>query len=64
VLQQPPGAIELPEEALRNMWSEFGVMAVRGIMDVTTEGLRNDEFPDIKPMKVREVVEATWGSKE
>lgn len=39
-------------------------MAVRGIMDVTTEGLRNDEFPDIKPMKVREVVEATWGSKE
>ena len=53
----------MPEEALRHMWSEFGIMAVSGIMDVTTEGLRNAEFPDIQPMTVREVVEAAWGGK-
>jgi hypothetical protein len=63
VLQQPSGAIDLPEDALRHLWSEFGVMAVRGMMDVTKEGLRNDEFPGIKPMNVREVVEAAWGGK-
>jgi hypothetical protein len=55
VLDQPGGAIELPEEALRHLWSEFGIMAHKGLMDVTTEGLRNDEFPEIKPMGVREV---------
>jgi hypothetical protein len=63
VLQQPAGSIELPEEAMRHLWSEFGIMADRGLMDVTTEGLRNNEFPDIRPMTVREVVTAAWGNK-
>ncbi|KAF2819351.1 nmrA-like family protein [Ophiobolus disseminans] len=62
VLEQPEGAMQLPAEALRHLWSEFGVMAVRELMDVTKEGLRNDEFPDITPMTVREVVEAAWGN--
>jgi len=62
VLEQPLGAMELPEDALRHLWSEFGVMAVRGMMDVTKERLRNDEFPEVKPMTVREVVEAAWGT--
>lgn len=63
VLEQPDGAIEMPEDALRHMWSEFGIMAVKGLMDVTEDGLRNDEFPDIKPITVREVIETAWGQK-
>ncbi|KAH7065836.1 hypothetical protein BKA63DRAFT_165944 [Paraphoma chrysanthemicola] len=63
LLQQPEGSPELPEEVLRHMVSEYGIMATKGIMDVTKEGLRNDEFPDIKPVTVREVVEAAWGKK-
>jgi hypothetical protein len=62
VLEQPAGAMELPEEVLRHLWSEFGIMADKGLMDVTTEGLRNREFPEIKPMTVREVVTAAWGN--
>lgn len=64
VLEQPAGAMQLPINTLQQLWTEFGVMAVRGLMDVTTEGLRNDEFPEIKPMGVRDVVEAAWGRKE
>jgi hypothetical protein len=56
--------MEMPADALRHMWSEFGIMAVKGIMDITKEGLRNDEFLDIKPMTVREVVETAWGMKQ
>jgi hypothetical protein len=57
VLEQPGGAMELPEEVLRHMWSEFGIMAI------TREGLRNEEFPQIKPVTVREVVEAAWSER-
>lgn len=64
VLEQPKGAIELPDDAMRHLWSEFGIMAVKGLMDITTEGLRNDEFPQIKPVTVREVVEAAWGRRK
>jgi hypothetical protein len=63
VLEQPVGSMKLPEEALRHLWAEFGIMADRGLMDVTSEGLRNDEFPEIKPLTVREVITAAWGSK-
>jgi hypothetical protein len=63
VLEQPAGAIELPEDELLHLWSEFGIMADKGLMDVTTDGLRNSEFPEIKPMTVREVVTAAWGKK-
>jgi hypothetical protein len=63
VLEQPAGAIELPDEALRHLWSEFGIMAHQGLMDITTEGLRNGDFPAIKPMTVKEVVTAAWGDK-
>lgn len=64
VLEQPKGAIELPEDAMRHLWSEFGIMAVKGLMDITTEGLRNSEFPQIKSVTVREVVETAWGKKQ
>jgi hypothetical protein len=63
VLEQPAGSMELPGKVLRHFWTEFGIMAHKGLMDVTTEGLRNSEFPEIKPMTVREVVTAAWGSK-
>ncbi|KAF1917329.1 hypothetical protein BDU57DRAFT_513529 [Ampelomyces quisqualis] len=64
VLEQPKGAMELPEEALRHLWCEFGIMADKGLMDITTEGLRNREFPHVSPLTVREVVETAWGQKE
>ena len=61
VLPQQEGSMQMPAEALQHLWAEFGQMAIRGVMDVTKEGLRNEEFPDIKPIKVKEAVRIAWG---
>ncbi|KAK7193364.1 hypothetical protein DPSP01_010975 [Paraphaeosphaeria sporulosa] len=62
MLPQPPGApTEEDYPGMREMVSEFGLMAVRGVLDVSDAGIRNGEFPHIKPMSVEEVVEKAWG---
>lgn len=62
ILPQPPGApTEEDYPGMREMISEFGLMAVRGVLDVSSVGIRNGEFPHIKPMTVEEVVEKAWG---
>jgi hypothetical protein len=63
VLEQPKGSYELPPEALRGLVTEFSVMALRVNMDVSVEGLRNDEFPDIHPITVEELMQKAWGGK-
>lgn len=62
ILPQPPGApTEKDYPGMRGVVSEFGLMSVRGDLDVSSVGLRNEEFPDIKPRSVEEVVENAWG---
>lgn len=64
MLKQPEGApTEEDYPEMRAMVSEFGVMAVRGVLDVSALGVRNGEFPHIKPMGVEEVIEKAWGKK-
>lgn len=45
------------------MMAEFGVMAVKGIMDITGEGLRNDVFPEVHPITVEALMQKAWGSR-
>lgn len=62
LFEQPEGGYtEYPEA--RQLISEFGLMAVNGIMDVSGEGTRNEEFPWIKPIKVEDLIETAWGKK-
>ena len=64
MLPQPEGApTEEDYPGMRKMVSEFGVMAVKGVLDVSGVGVRNGEFPHIKPYTVEEVIEKAWGQK-
>ncbi|RYN40107.1 hypothetical protein AA0113_g377 [Alternaria arborescens] len=63
LFEQPEGSYELPEDATRSMMAEFGVMAVKGIMDITGEGLRNDVFPEVHPITVETLMQKAWGSR-
>jgi hypothetical protein len=63
LFEQPEGVYELPEDALRAMMAEFGVMAVHGVIDLTREGLRNNDFPGIHPITVEALIQKAWGSK-
>lgn len=65
-LQQPtgPGSYNLPAEAGRQMAVEFGIMAAEGIMDVSSRGLRNDVFPDVRPVTIEELVTRAWKKKD
>ncbi|CAN9100944.1 unnamed protein product [Alternaria alternata] len=63
LFEQPEGSYALPEDATRSMMAEFGVMAVKGIMDITGEGLRNDVFPEVHPITVEALMQKAWGSR-
>lgn len=61
VLPQPPDSYDFTEDAARAMIAEFGIMAVKGVMDVSREGLRNEDYPQVKPISVRKILEDGWG---
>jgi hypothetical protein len=63
LFEQPEGSYGLPEDATRGMMAEFGVMAVRGVMDITGEGLRNDIFPEVHPVTVEALMQKAWGGR-
>ncbi|CAN9112197.1 unnamed protein product [Alternaria sp. RS040] len=63
LFKQPEGSYGLPEDATRSMMAEFGVMAVKGVMDITGEGLRNDVFPEVHPITVEALMKKAWGSR-
>jgi hypothetical protein len=46
------------------MMAEFGVMAVKGVMDVSGQGLRNNAFPAVQPIPVEALIRKAWGSQE
>lgn len=63
LLEQPEDSYELPEDATRAMVAEWGVMTVKGAMDITRVGLRNDVFPDVHPITVEALMQKAWGSR-
>ncbi|KAF2865011.1 hypothetical protein BDV95DRAFT_588020 [Massariosphaeria phaeospora] len=64
LFDQPEGSYtEYPKEELRKLVSEFGLMVVNGIVDVSGVGTRNAEFPEIRPVTVEEIIERAWGGE-
>ncbi|RAR11857.1 NAD(P)-binding protein [Stemphylium lycopersici] len=64
LFEPPEGSYNLPEDATRQMMAEFGVMAVKGLMDVSGQGLRNNAFPAVQPITVEALIRQAWGSQE
>ncbi|KAF1947391.1 NAD(P)-binding protein [Clathrospora elynae] len=63
LFKQPEGSYHLPEEAARQMVAEWGIMAVKGVMDASGEGVRNDDFPDVQPITVEALILEAWENK-
>lgn len=63
LFEQPEGSYELSEDALRHMVAEFGIMAVKGMLDVSSEGIRNVDFPQVVPVGVERFIEEAWGQR-
>lgn len=61
LFKQSEESYDLPEEIERHMVAEFGIMAVKGVMDVSREGIRNDDFPEVIPITVKDLIKASWG---
>ncbi|KAK5048685.1 hypothetical protein LTR84_005776 [Exophiala bonariae] len=60
VFKQPEDSYDFGD-GLREITAEFGLMVVKGIMDANVEGLRNEDFPDIKPITVETWIQDIWG---
>lgn len=60
VLEQPEGSYDFGE-GLAQVTAEFGLMVVKGMMDASIDGLRNDEFPGVKPIKMEAWMRDVWG---
>ncbi|CAO2652623.1 Nn.00g009060.m01.CDS01 [Neocucurbitaria sp. VM-36] len=61
LFEQPESSYDLPKDEAKHMVAEFGIMAVKGVMDVSGEGIRNKEFPEVKPVSVDDVIKEAWG---
>ena len=54
----------MPEDYGRPMASDFGVMAAKGLIDVSLVGMRNRDFPEVKPLTVEELITLAWGKND
>lgn len=50
-----------PKEMLHSFLAPFGLACERGHANLDRARTLNDEFPEIKPMRAREVLEKGWG---
>lgn len=50
----------IPAEVMRGVLAAFGLWTAEGALDFQPEKFLNDVFPEIKPMKVREGLQAAW----
>lgn len=62
MFEQPQGSYDFGE-GLRDITAEFGLMVVKGIMDASVDGMRNEEFPDVKPISVAAWMQKIWGKQ-
>jgi hypothetical protein len=51
-----PGSYNMLEDYGRQMAADFGVMAAKGLIDVSPVGVRNRDFPEVKPLTVEELI--------
>jgi hypothetical protein len=49
-----------PKEILQGLFAAFGIMFEEGSFDLCPSHSLNDEFPDIKPRTVRELIFEAW----
>ena len=64
-----PGQVSLyeffPKEMLQGMLAAFGLWFEEGVFELKPEqaqaGFLNGKLPEVKPMKVREMLERAWG---
>lgn len=52
-----------PKQMLQSMFAVFGVLFEGGFFDLKPEKTLNDQFPEIKPRSVRELVNEAWKGK-
>ncbi|ROW06071.1 hypothetical protein VMCG_04500 [Cytospora schulzeri] len=52
----------LPQELLQKVNSAFGLWFARGAFNLEPNNVLNDEFPHIQPMKVKDILTASWKS--
>jgi hypothetical protein len=51
-----------PKEMLQGMFAAFGIMFENGVFDLKPRRTLNDDFPDIKPKTVRELVSEAFAT--
>jgi len=49
-----------PKEAMHGMLASFGVWFDKGLFDFAGAKFLNEAFPDIKPLKMKEMLEKAW----
>ncbi|KAK0730249.1 hypothetical protein B0H67DRAFT_526937 [Lasiosphaeris hirsuta] len=52
----------LPKPILQGMAASFGLWFEKGLFDLKTPKFLNQDFPDIKPLKVKEMLDQAWRS--
>lgn len=51
-----------PKQMLQGMFAAFGIMFENGVFDLKPSRTLNDDFPDIKPRTVKEVISEAYGA--
>jgi hypothetical protein len=62
VFEQPEGSYDFGER-LRDVTAEFGLIVVKDMMDASVDGLRNMDFPNVRPITVEAWMHQIWGKK-
>lgn len=50
----------MPKEALQSVMASMGLWFDEGVFDLKPDKTLNGLFPDIKPKKVRQLLEEAW----
>ncbi|KAF1815603.1 NAD(P)-binding protein [Eremomyces bilateralis CBS 781.70] len=58
----PPFYPFFPKQMLQGMFAAFGIMFENGVFDLKPSRTLNDDFPDIKPMTIRELILEAYGA--
>lgn len=51
-----------PKQMLQGFFAAFGIMFEKGVFNLDVKGSLVEQFPDIKPRKVKEALEEAYGS--
>jgi hypothetical protein len=51
----------VPKEVMQPLFAIFGKWFAQGVFQSPPDKRLNDKFPEIKPMKMKEMIETAWG---